>query len=132
MPSISAALPGVAIATALMPPLCTVGVGLAMGRWDVAGGALLLFITNAVTIAFAAMLVFSAVGFSVKREDGRIEERKRPQELGAYDYTMQAMPHVWILEKEEATRALELLDKALALADALEDEEIARKLAQRE
>ncbi|MDX1377336.1 MAG: DUF389 domain-containing protein [Anaerolineales bacterium] len=75
MPSISAALPGVAIATALMPPLCTVGVGIAMGRWDVAGGALLLFITNAVTIAFSAMLVFSAVGFSVKREDGRIVPR---------------------------------------------------------
>lgn len=75
MPSISAALPGVAIATALMPPLCTVGVGVAMGRWDVAGGALLLFITNAVTIAFAAMLVFAAVGFGVKREDGRIVPR---------------------------------------------------------
>jgi len=75
MPSISAALPGVAIATALMPPLCTVGVGIAMGRWDVAGGALLLFVTNAVTIAFAAMLVFSALGFGVKREDGRIVPR---------------------------------------------------------
>jgi uncharacterized hydrophobic protein (TIGR00271 family) len=75
MPSISAALPGVAIATALMPPLCTVGVGIAMGRWDVAGGALLLFITNMVTIAFASMLIFSAVGFTVKREDGRIVPR---------------------------------------------------------
>ena len=42
MPSISAALPGVAIATALMPPLCTIGVGIAMERWDVAAGALLL------------------------------------------------------------------------------------------
>jgi len=75
MPSISAALPGVAIATALMPPLCTVGVGIAMGRWDVAGGALLLFVTNAVTIAFAAMLVFSAVGFGFKREEGRLVPR---------------------------------------------------------
>ena len=75
MPSISAALPGVAIATALMPPLCTIGIGIAMGRWDVAGGALLLFVTNAVTIAFAAMLVFSALGFSVKREDGHIVPR---------------------------------------------------------
>ena len=35
MPNISAALPGVAIATALMPPLCTVGVGLAFRRWEV-------------------------------------------------------------------------------------------------
>ena len=56
MPNISAALPGVAIATALMPPLCTVGIGLAMGRMDVAGGATLLFTTNSVTIAFASSL----------------------------------------------------------------------------
>lgn len=71
MPSISAALPGVAIATALMPPLCAIGIGVALGRWDVAGGALLLFLTNAVTIAFAGMLVFFALGFTVKREAGR-------------------------------------------------------------
>jgi len=62
-PNLSAALPGVAIATALMPPLCTIGIGIALGRWDVAGGATLLFITNAVTIAFAATLVFFALGF---------------------------------------------------------------------
>jgi uncharacterized hydrophobic protein (TIGR00271 family) len=62
-PNISAALPGVAIATALMPPLCTVGIGLALSRWDVAGGATLLFITNAITIAFASALVFLWRGF---------------------------------------------------------------------
>jgi len=71
MPSISAALPGVAIATALMPPLGVIGIGIAMGRWEVAGGALLLFLTNAVTIAFAAMLVFFALGFAPRREAGR-------------------------------------------------------------
>jgi uncharacterized hydrophobic protein (TIGR00271 family) len=65
-PHLSAALPGVAIATALMPPLCTVGVGLAMDRMDIAGGAGLLFVTNAVTIAFAATLVFFALGFGPK------------------------------------------------------------------
>ena len=69
MPNISAALPGVAIATALMPPLCTVGIGLAFGRWDVAGGAFLLFTTNAVTIAFASMLVFVALGFSPRSNE---------------------------------------------------------------
>ena len=71
MPSISAALPGVAIATALMPPLGVIGIGIAMGRWEVTGGALLLFLTNAVTIAFAAMLVFFVMGFAPKREAGR-------------------------------------------------------------
>lgn len=70
MPNISAALPGVAIATALMPPLCTVGVGLALGRWDVAGGAFVLFITNSVAIAFAASLVFFALGFSQQYRSG--------------------------------------------------------------
>jgi uncharacterized hydrophobic protein (TIGR00271 family) len=64
MPNISAALPGVAIATALMPPLCAVGVGLAMGRLDVAGGAFVLFMTNTITIAFAASFVFFALGFA--------------------------------------------------------------------
>lgn len=62
-PKISAALPGVAIATALMPPLCTIGIGLALGRLEVAGGATLLFVTNAITIAFAAALVFFLQGF---------------------------------------------------------------------
>lgn len=41
--------------------------------------------------------------------------RKRPQDLGAYDYTMRAMPHVWVLEKDESARALELLDQALVI-----------------
>ena len=67
-PQLSAALPGVAIATALMPPLCTVGIGIALGRWDIAGGAFLLFITNAVTIAFAGMLIFFTLGFTPRRE----------------------------------------------------------------
>ena len=65
-PHLSAALPGVAIATALMPPLCTIGVGLALDRMDIAGGAGLLFVTNTVAIAFAATLVFSSLGFGPK------------------------------------------------------------------
>lgn len=67
-PKISAALPGVAIATALMPPLCTIGIGLALGQFDVAGGATLLFITNAVTIAFAAAFIFFLQGFVPQRK----------------------------------------------------------------
>ncbi|HKH02049.1 MAG TPA: adenylate/guanylate cyclase domain-containing protein [Bradyrhizobium sp.] len=41
--------------------------------------------------------------------------RKRPQDLGSYDYTMRAMPHVWALEKHESARAIELLEKAIAI-----------------
>ncbi len=39
--------------------------------------------------------------------------RKPPQDMGAYDYTMRAIRHVWMLEKEAAREALVLLDKAL-------------------
>jgi uncharacterized hydrophobic protein (TIGR00271 family) len=73
-PHLSAALPGVAIATALMPPLSVIGIGIALGRWDIAGGATLLFLTNAVTIAFAAILVFFLEGFSPRKvqDTGRL------------------------------------------------------------
>ncbi len=70
LPQLSAALPGVAIATALMPPLCTIGIGIALGRADIAGGAFLLFITNAITIAFAGMLIFFVLGFAPRARNG--------------------------------------------------------------
>ena len=77
-PNLSAALPGVAIATALMPPLSTIGIGLAMWRLDIAGGAFLMFITNAVTIAFASALVFFLRGFSA---DARRVGQRLPRSL---------------------------------------------------
>lgn len=70
LPNLSAALPGVAIATAIMPPLCVIGVGIALGDWDVALGATLLFITNAVTIAASAIALFYAMGFGIRRKEG--------------------------------------------------------------
>lgn len=80
-PHISAALPGVAIATALMPPLCAAGVGLALGSMDVALGALLLFVTNSVTIAFASTLVFFALGFSPRLGERRAGGSRVPRSL---------------------------------------------------
>ncbi len=60
---VSASLPGVAIAAALVPPLATVGIGLALRRGEIAGGALLLFLTNLVAISAAGGLVFLGLGF---------------------------------------------------------------------
>ncbi|WP_448659408.1 DUF389 domain-containing protein [Sphingomonas sp. CJ99] len=54
---------GVAIATALMPPLAVVGFGLATANWTVFGGSLLLFFTNLMTIALAAAIVARLYGF---------------------------------------------------------------------
>ena len=49
-------IPGVAIATALMPPLCTAGFGLAQGEWMFFFGALYLFFINTVFISLATFL----------------------------------------------------------------------------
>jgi len=67
-PRLSAALPGVAIATALMPPLCTIGIGIATTQWDVAFGATLLFVTNLAAISFAGIVVFVALGFHPRNQ----------------------------------------------------------------
>lgn len=60
------AIPGVAIATALMPPLCTVGYGLATAQWTYAGGAFYLFFINSVFIAGTSFLFVRALNFPKK------------------------------------------------------------------
>lgn len=55
--NMSGVMVGVAIATALVPPLATVGFGIVTGRADFATGAALLFLTNTLAIAFAATIV---------------------------------------------------------------------------
>ncbi|MEO9255211.1 MAG: DUF389 domain-containing protein [Tepidiformaceae bacterium] len=59
----SDALPGVAIATALMPPLCTIGIGIALNDRGVWSGASLLFVTNLSAIVFAGIVAFAVLGF---------------------------------------------------------------------
>lgn len=59
-------IPGVAIATALMPPLCTAGYGLAIGNFGYFLGAIYLFLINSVFIALAAMLVSQLMKFPKK------------------------------------------------------------------
>lgn len=49
-------IPGVAIATALMPPLCTVGFGLGTGNWLFALGALYLYLINTIFISLATFI----------------------------------------------------------------------------
>jgi adenylate cyclase len=59
--------------------------------------------------------VAGALQPSIRIAEVERSRRKRPQDLGSYDYTMRALPHVWALEKEESARALELLEQALAI-----------------
>jgi len=71
-------IPGVAIATALMPPLCTAGYGLAVGNFSFFLGAMYLFIINSVLIALSTLIVVRYLNFP-KREyvDPKIEKKVR-------------------------------------------------------
>jgi uncharacterized membrane protein len=60
------AIVGVAIATALMPPLAVVGFGLATSNMAIAGGAFFLFMTNLLAIAFSVTLIAKWYGFGVE------------------------------------------------------------------
>lgn len=71
-------IPGVAIATALMPPLCTAGYGLATGNFKFFFGALFLYTINCVFIGIATFLIvkflkYPPVNFVDKKEEKRVQ-----------------------------------------------------------
>lgn len=74
-PSLIAALPGVAIAAALVPPIATAGLALSIGDYDLAGGAILLFLVNAVAIVLATTFALWAVGIRDVTEGSRTTRR---------------------------------------------------------
>lgn len=55
---ISNSLVGIAIAVALMPPLCTIGIGLGNFDWDIALGAMILFSINLISISLSGAFIF--------------------------------------------------------------------------
>lgn len=59
-------IPGVAIATALMPPLCTTGFGLATGNWLYAAGAFYLYLINTIFISVATFIGVNIMDFKKK------------------------------------------------------------------
>jgi uncharacterized hydrophobic protein (TIGR00271 family) len=70
-------IPGVAIATALMPPLCTCGYSIANGRWDMLLGAGYLFIINTYFIFLSAGIILSVLKIPKMKELTEKEWRKR-------------------------------------------------------
>jgi uncharacterized membrane protein len=79
---VSAALPGVAIAAALAPPLSAVGIGFATANAQVAGGALLLFVTNIITISLAGVITFTLLGIHPLSLEPETKRRVRRGVIG--------------------------------------------------
>ncbi|MFT5525922.1 MAG: putative hydrophobic protein (TIGR00271 family) [Pirellulaceae bacterium] len=69
-PNLSSALPGVAIAAALVPPIATAGITASVGAWSLSAGALLLFVTNIVAIILGTMCILWATGVRSSHEHG--------------------------------------------------------------
>ena len=80
------AVPGVAIATALMPPLCTAGYGLATGHFNYFFGAFYLFLLNSIFISLATVVVVRYVGFP--KVDFINPERERKVKLYIYAFVI--------------------------------------------
>lgn len=72
-------IPGVAIATALMPPLCTAGFGIASGNFNYFFGAFYLYMINSVFIAFATTIGVKFMHFSKKTFVDKAREKKVQQ-----------------------------------------------------
>lgn len=69
-------IPGVAIATALMPPLCTAGYGIATAQWAYFFGAFYLYCINCVFIGIATFLIIKSLNYPAKKQ---VNERQQKQ-----------------------------------------------------
>jgi len=69
-------IPGVAIATALMPPLCTAGYGLASGNLNFFFGAFFLFFINSVFISFATLIIVRFLKYPQKEFIDAVTEKR--------------------------------------------------------
>lgn len=90
----SNAIPGVAIATALMPPLCTAGYGLATSQWTYFFGAFYLFFINSVFISLSTYLIVKVLRFRQK-EFLDPEREKRVKRSIMIFAILTIMPSIW-------------------------------------
>ena len=80
---VSPALPGVAIATALNPPIAAIGLCLALGAYEGAWGAFVLFTANVLAILAVAGAMFMIAGFVTREEIGSLRSLARRFSLAA-------------------------------------------------
>lgn len=92
----SNAIPGVAIATALMPPLCTAGFGVASGRIDYFFGGFYLFFINAVFISLATYMIVKYLKFHSKSYVDQ-EKQKRVAQIMTVMLVIVVLPSVYFL-----------------------------------
>lgn len=88
-------VPGVAIATALMPPLCTVGYGIANLNFTFAAGAFYLFLINCVFICLATYLVVRLLNFPKTKDLENVNKKKWRMAISIFIFLL-IIPSVYI------------------------------------
>lgn len=89
-------IPGVAIATALMPPLCTVGFGLGTGNWLFALGALYLYLINTIFISLATFIGVTVVMRFPKKEFVDKAREKKVKQIVTFISVVTIIPSIFI------------------------------------
>jgi uncharacterized hydrophobic protein (TIGR00271 family) len=105
---------GVAIATALMPPLCTAGFGLATGNMKYFGGAMFLFTINSIFIAFATFAITKYLDFPMKQYLNEVKRRRIAQLVSAlalaiFSFSIFLFYELWV-QNQYMSRANEFLN----------------------
>ena len=113
-------IPGAAIATALMPPLCTAGYGLATGQFYYFFGAFYLFTINAVFIALAALLISQLLDFPI-RSDIEPSQKKQINQLISLVLVITIIPSLYfgytLVQKERFTENAKRFIKNVTLVE---------------
>jgi uncharacterized hydrophobic protein (TIGR00271 family) len=91
---VGAALPGVAIAAALVPPLTVAGYGLGTAQFEIAAGSLILFATNLAAIILSAAVVFLLLGFRPPTQSDRDEQARSGLRMAIIALVLIALPLV--------------------------------------
>lgn len=113
-------IPGVAIATALMPPLCTAGYGLATAQYEFFFGALFLFTINTVFIALSSVIVSQIMKFPIYNP---IDEarKKRANQLVSLVTIIVLLPSIYfgyqLVQKERFEQNAQRLISNVSLYD---------------
>jgi uncharacterized hydrophobic protein (TIGR00271 family) len=99
-------IPGVAIATALMPPLCTAGYGLATAQFEFFFGAFYLFTINTVFIALSSVAISQILKFPINAE-GEESHKKKINQWITVVIILVAIPSIYLgynlVQKERFT-----------------------------
>lgn len=119
----SNAIPGVAIATALMPPLCVAGYGIAKWDWSIFINSFYLFFLNSVFIALTTYMIVRFLGFPYKSYINKKDKYRTTLVISIFSFIV-LIPSAWILYGtwQEVQTKIALNEKNLTIENFIKEE----------